>query len=345
MATGWLEGLEERAWERLGPELLEYVLQGAGEGLTAAEATAAWRSVRLLPRVLRDVTTVDLGADLLGPAEVPWGVAPTTLQRAVHPEGEVAMARATRDVGTVLVVSSNSGTSFADIGATGVRWWLQAYLPRERSLAHGLLGRAVAAGAEAVVLTLDTPVVGSKRIAGDRAVWDVVSPSLLRVNFDPEYDDAAPGAAKAPDLGPDDLAWLARETGLPVVAKGVLREDDARRSVEAGAAAVWVSNHGGRQLDRAAPTARCLPAVVAAVGGSVPVFVDGGVRSGLDLLTALALGADGVFVGRGPLLALSEGEQGVARYHAELRSELVEALRLTGCSHLADTRGLALGSP
>jgi 4-hydroxymandelate oxidase len=172
-------------------------------------------------------------------------------------------------------------------------------------------------------------------------VWDVIDPALLRVNFDPGYDDM-PGAEKATDLGPHDLGWLAEVSGLPVVVKGVLRADDARRCAQAGARAVWVSNHGGRQLDRAATTASALAAVVAEVGEGAEVYVDGGVRSGLDVLAALALGADAVFLGRPPLWALVEGEAGVATLHAELRDEVTEALRLAGCRSPADTRGIAV---
>lgn len=339
----WLTSLEEQARAVLPAPVLEYVLQGARDGLSAAEATAAWSRVRFLPRTLRDVTRVELTCDLLGrPASVPWGIAPTTLQRAVHPDGELATARATAAAGGVMVVSSNAGTTFAELAATGVRWWLQAYLPADRSLASGLLARAVDAGAEAVVLTLDTPVVGTKYAAGE-VVWDVVDPALLRVNFDPGYA-AAPGSAKATDLSAADIEHLATTTGLPVVVKGVLRADDARRCVRAGARAVWVSNHGGRQLDRVAATADCLPGVVDAVGGAAQVYVDGGVRSGLDVLAALALGADAVFLGRSPLLALVGGESGVARMHEQLRLELVEAMRLAGCRTLADTRGVAAPS-
>lgn len=299
--------------------------------------------MRFLPRVLRDVTDVDLSCELLGRrSEIPWGVAPTTLQRAVHPDGELAVAAATRDAGGVMVVSSNAGTTFADIGATGVRWWLQAYLPADRSLGAGLLERAAAAGAEAVVLTADTPVVGTKYAAGDQVVWDLVDPAWLRVNFDEGYDDRAPGAAKATDLTAADLQHVRAATGLPVVVKGVLRADDARTCVEAGAAAIWVSTHGGRQLDRALPTARALTAVAAAVGGRAQVYVDGGIRSGLDVLAALALGADAAFLGRLPLLALVDGAPGVARLHAVLRDEVAEAMRLAGCPTVADTRGVAV---
>jgi 4-hydroxymandelate oxidase len=337
----WLIGLEQRACESLDPAVLEYLLQGARDSVTTGEAVDAWRAVRFRPRVLHDVTHVDPGLTLLGHrSELPFGVAPTTLQRGIHPEGEVAMARATAEAGGVLVVSSNAGTPFDRIGATGVHWWLQAYLPADRTLAEPLLEAAVAAGARAVVLTVDTPVVGTKYASPDvPVVWDTVDPDLLRVNFAPGYEDQ-PGAEKALDLGPHDLGWLAGRTGLPLVVKGVLRAEDAARSVQAGAAAVWVSNHGGRQLDRAASTASCLPDVVAAVGDRAQVYVDGGIRSGLDVLAALALGADGVFLGRLPLLALVEGSAGVASMHRELLEQTVDALRLAGCRTVADARHL-----
>lgn len=336
----WLEALEERARTALPAPVYEYLTQGARDSVTSAEAVSAWRSIRFHPRVLRDVTDLDPSVSVLGhPIRVPWGVAPTTLQRAVHPDGELAMARATAAAGSLMVVSSNAGTPFVDIGATGVHWWLQAYLPADRTLAQPMLARAVESGARAVVLTVDTPVVATRYAAG-AGVWDTVDPALVRVNFDSGYD-AQPGSEKALDLGPHDIGWLAEITSLPVVVKGVLRPDDARRCVQAGARAVWVSNHGGRQLDRAATTADCLTGVLAAVGGEAEVYVDGGLRSGLDLLAALALGADAAFLGWLPLLALVGGEAGVAAMHAELLVETREALRLAGCRTVADTRGIA----
>jgi 4-hydroxymandelate oxidase len=336
----WLASLEERARAVLPAPVFEYLVQGSRDSVTAREATESWSSVRFHPHVLKDVTDVDPSVTLLGRrARVPWGIAPTTLQRTVHPDGELAMARAAAAAGSVMVVSSNAGTSFADIGATGVRWWLQAYLPSDRTLAEPMLDRAVAAGAEAVVLTADTPVVSTRYVAGG-SVWETVDPALIRVNFDPGYDEQ-PGAEKALDLGPHDIGWVAGRTGLPVVVKGVLRPDDARRCVQAGAAAVWVSNHGGRQLDRAAATAECLPGVRDAVEGEAEVYVDGGLRSGLDILAALALGADAVFLGRLPLLALVDGEAGVAALHRELLLQTVENLRLAGCRTVPDTRAIA----
>ncbi len=338
----WLAGLEQRARDVLPPAVLEYIVQGSRDSVTTSEAVAAWSEVRFRPRVLHDVTHVDLGVDLLGHRmDVAWGVAPTALQKAVHPEGEVAMARAVAAAGSTMVVSSNSGTPFAEIGATGVHWWLQVYLPEDRTLAEPFLERAVAAGASAVVLTVDTPVVGTKYASpGTGLVWDDVDPSMLRVNFDPGYEEH-PGAEKALDLGPHDIGWLADRTGLPVVVKGVLRAEDAVRSVQAGASAVWVSNHGGRQLDRAASTASCLPEIVEAVGDRAEVYVDGGLRTGLDVLAALSLGAHAVFFGRSPVLALAEGTEGVLRWHQTIRAQAEDALRLAGCRTPADTRGLA----
>lgn len=335
----WLQLLEKRARKALPAPVLEYLLQGSRDSVSTEEAGPGWGHVRFLPHVLRDVTDVGLSTSLLGhEVRVPWGVAPTTLQRAVHPDGELAMARACADAGSLMVVSSNAGTTFAEIGDTGVSWWLQAYLPADRTLALPMLQRAVEAGARAVVLTVDTPVVATKYAEGT-SVWGSVDRSMVRVNFDADHDELS-GSEKALDLGPHDIGWLAETTGLPVVVKGVLRPDDARRCVQAGARAVWVSNHGGRQLDRAAATVDCLGAVVAEIGEEAEVYVDGGLRSGLDLLAALALGARAAFLGRLPLLALVDGEPGVAAMHAELALQSTEAMRLAGCRTVADPQGI-----
>ena len=350
----WLGVLEEQAHGTLPAPVLEYVLTGARDGVTAGEAEAAWSRYRLVPRSLRDVTTVELGirhAD--GTQAPPWGVAPTTLQRQVHPEGELAVARACAAAGVPLVVSSNAGTSFEEIGRTEAPWWVQAYLPADRTLAVPLLERAVEAGARAVVLTVDTPVVGTKYAAGDRVVWDEVDPATLRVNVGPGAEDA-PGSEKATDLGPHDIAWLAATTGLPVLVKGVAHPDDAVRAVQAGASGIWVSTHGGRQLDRVRSSAASLPAVAEATratpvaegtgtaerAGGVPVLVDGGLRSGLDVLTALALGADAIMLGRPVLLALTRGEEGVRSLLSRLHDEVEEALRLAGCRTPREGRAL-----
>lgn len=340
----YLDAVEEGARSVLDPEVHRYFLQGARDGVTAAEAQAAWDRHRLVPRVLRDVTEIDLGTDLLGTRlATPFAVAPTTLQRAADPEGEVAMARGAAASGALLVLSSNAGTPFKDVAATGVDWWLQMYVTADRAATLPVVERAVDAGARAIVLTADTPVVGTKYEDGV-SVWDRVDPAWLRVNFPASQRDAA--AEKATDLGPQDIAWLARRFDLPVVVKGVLHPVDARRCVEAGAAAVWVSNHGGRQLDHVVATADALEAVAAEVGPDAEVYVDGGVRRGSHALVAAALGAKAVFLGRPPLLALAcDGEPGVRRVLAELGEELVESLRLAGSHRLGAVSRDLLRSP
>lgn len=323
--------LEGRAREALPAEVFRYFHQGARDGISAAEATERWDRIRFQPHVLRDVTRVGSATTLLGtPVRSPVGLAPTTLQRAAHPEGEVASARAAAAAGSLLVLSSNAGSTFQDVADTGVDWWLQLYLTADRPVCSPLLERAVDAGASAVVLTADTPVVGTKYDEGG-TIWEAADASWLRTNF-PDGHGARAGEEKATDLGPQDVEWLARTSGLPVVVKGILQPSDARRCLDAGAAAVWVSNHGGRQLDGVAATADCLAAVVAEVGDAAEVYVDGGIRNGRHVLAALALGARAVFLGRPALYALAVGgSAGVAQMLEETTEELHEAMRLAGC--------------
>lgn len=329
----FLDGLERRAAEILEEPVYRYVRQGARDGVTTAEASSAWDRFRFRPRVLRDVSAVDTATSLLRTeVRAPLAVAPTSMQRAVHPDGELAMARAVAGSGSLMVLSSNAGATFEEIAATGVAWWLQMYVTADRAGTRPLLQRAVDAGARAIVLTVDTPIVGTKYDGEGPTAWEVAEPGWSHVNFRPGYGDAA-GDLKATDLGPRDVEWLAATTGLPVVVKGVLRGDDARRCVEAGAGAVWVSNHGGRQLDYASATADCLAEVAAEVGDASEVYVDGGVREARHVLAALALGARAVFLGRLPLYGLAvEGASGVARVLADLERELVDALILAGCA-------------
>jgi 4-hydroxymandelate oxidase len=300
------------------------------------------------PRVLRDVREVETSTDLLGRTfDLPLGVAPMTLQRAADPDGEVAMARAAGAAGVPLVVSSNAGSTFADIRATGVTWWLQVYVAADRRDTAPVLDAAVSAGAAAVVLTADTPVVGTRYPSPEGPwLWEMADPSWVGANGPTTAGAGPEGRPKAMDLGPADVEWLATTTGLPVVVKGVLRPDDAARCVAAGASAVWVSNHGGRQLDQTVSTARSVAGARAAVGDSAQVYVDGGVRSGLHVMLAVALGADAAFVGRPMLHALAAGGgDGAGRAISELGAELVESMRLAGCPTLADTRGIACPDP
>lgn len=345
MSRGWQEELVERVRATLPPHVWHFFATGAREGVALAESAEAWRAVRFRPRVLRGMAAPDPSTALLGtPTSSPVAVAPTSMQRLAHPGGEVEMARAANAAGTVAVVSSNAGMPFAEIGETGAAWWLQAYLTAERDLIAPTLRKAVAAGARAVVLTVDTPTPGTKYDIDHAAFGDLAG--VYGANHPDVVRGETPGSEHAHDLGVADIEWLGDVTGLPVVVKGVLRPDDAQRAVESGARAVWVSNHGGRQLDRSVPTASALPSVAAAVTGQCEVYVDGGVTSGLDALAALALGARGVFLGRLPLYGLADsGAEGAQRVLDAVAEELREALLLAGCSVPADAPSVLAATP
>lgn len=338
--SGWLDALADDARRAMPAPMWTYVQAGAREEVSLREAEAAWGGYRLLPRVLRDVSGVDVSTNLLGqPVRTPIGIAPTSMQRAAHPEGERAMAEGAAAAGALHVLCSNAGYSLDAIGLQSP-WWLQVYVPPEPASIVALLEEAVAAGAGALVLTADTPMPGTKHAVSD-ADWDGIDISWHRCNL---VDPAS--RAWSPGLTADTIGWLTSVTGLPVVVKGVLRADDARRCVEAGAAAIYVSNHGGRQLDRAVATASALPGVVAAVGDDVEVYVDGGVRSGLDVLTALGLGARAVFVGRPALWGLgARGPSGVSAVLRQLTEELADAMTLSGCATVPDTLGVVAPRP
>jgi 4-hydroxymandelate oxidase len=336
--------LERRARRVLTPGVYDYYAGGSGSERTLRASVHAWRRHWLLPRVLRDVSAVDTSLRLPGAPETvaatPVAVAPTGFQGLASPEGELATVRGAAAAGALMVVSSRSSRRIEDIGRAaadaGGAWWFQAYILRDRDLTARMVSRAVAAGARAVVLTGDTPVVGRKR--RDRGE-DLFTDAEFLVNTGPLADLAQ--AEQAADLSFADIGWLARLGDVPVLVKGVLRPDDARACLDAGAAGVIVSNHGGRQLDRAVPTAFALPAVAGELGSSVPVFADGGLRSGADVLTALGLGARAVFLGRPVLWALAcGGADGVRDLLTGMTSDLAHVMALAGARTIDGIAGV-----
>ncbi|MBF4768119.1 alpha-hydroxy-acid oxidizing protein [Nocardioides agariphilus] len=312
----------------LPPDIHDYVATGAGDEETVAANRDAWGRWWLRPRVLTGVSDVDLTTTMLGTTvSSPVLVAPTGYQRQVHREGEVGTARAAAEAGALFVLSTRASCRLDDVAAVAGPWWLQVYVLRDRGITEEVVRRSVAAGARALVLTGDTPVVStrSRRSSFDPAHAATMARDLTDVRDDSAYE-------QAPDVTYADIGWLREVSGgLPVVVKGVLRADDARACVAAGAAAVWVSNHGGRQLDGVVPTAVALPEVADAVGSDAEVFVDGGVRHGRDVVRALALGARGVGLGRAVLWALAaDGSAGVADLLAAYEANLTETMQLVG---------------
>lgn len=327
-----IDALEAAARERLDPGAYDFFATGSGSEQTVAANREAWRRLALLPHALRDVREVSTATTVLGtPVVFPVLAAPVAVLRMAHPDGERAVAAAAAAAGTLHVVSSRTSTALGEVAAAAPRapWWFQVYVMRDRGLTAELVARAVEAGAGALVLTGDTPRVGRKRRPGP--------------DFDVPVEVHMPDLARGKDLRGDarleqdagtsvqDVGWLAGLSGLPVIVKGVLRGDDARECLGGGAAAVIVSNHGGRQLDGAIATADALPEVVEAVAGEAEVYVDGGVRSGSDVLRALALGARTVLIGRPLAWALATGGgEGVRALLADIAGEIEEALALAG---------------
>jgi 4-hydroxymandelate oxidase len=335
--------LEQQARGLLPTAVYDYYAGGSGRERTLLANERAWDRIWLAPRMLRDVSKVDTSTRLLGrPVATPLAVAPTGFHRLGHPEGEVATAAGAAGVGALFVLSTRSTRRIEDVAAVAGTWWFQVYMMRERSHTARLVRRAAAAGASALVFTVDTPVVGRKRRDSD----DLVIPDEDALVNLGQVDDLAE-TDQAADLTLADIGWLAEISGgLPVVVKGVLRPDDAAACAAAGAAGVLVSNHGGRQLDGAIPTAVALPGIAAALAAApdpgVPAYVDGGIRSGEDALAALALGARAVLLGRPVLWALAcGGADGVAELLTDLTGGLAHAMALTGAATLADVAGVA----
>ncbi|MGD9735750.1 MAG: alpha-hydroxy acid oxidase [Solirubrobacterales bacterium] len=340
MAEDWrtVEEAERLAAERLEPGVLGYFAGGAGDEETLGENREAWRRWRLVPRVLTDTSEVTTRRELLGgPVVAPILVAPTAFHRLLHPDGELATARAAAAAGTVFCHSTLATIAPPEVaaGAPPGRRWCQLYCFEDEGVTRALWEHALAAGYEAIVLTVDAPPAGNRE--RDLRTGFVV-PADLRV---PSIDAACgPGREytmrETFDLMDRSLDWedlgdLVAETGVPVLVKGVAAGADAALAVEHGAAGVVVSNHGGRQLDRSLATAEALPDVVDAVAGRVPVLVDGGIRRGVDVAIALALGADAVLLGRPVLWGLTlGGEEGVRRVLELVGAELALTLALCG---------------
>lgn len=348
--------LERIALERLSPAARDYYVSGGHDEITLRDNRAAFDRIRLWPHCLADVARRDLATRVLGtPIGMPLLVAPTAFQRLAHPDGEIAAARAAKNAGSVMVLSNWATTSIEDVAAVGGVVWQQLYMYRDREASFELVARAEKAGAQAIVLTVDSPLLGRRErdVRNRFRLPDgLTMPNMSGrlANLPPEAADSGLAAyvAQAIDqtLSWGDIHALRAHTRLPIVLKGVLRADDARKAVDHGVNGIIVSNHGGRQLDTAPAAVDALPHVAAAVAGRSEVYMDGGVRRGTDVVKALALGARAVLLGRPVLWGLAAaGEAGVAHALNLLRAEIDLAFALVGCKtvHEIDTHLLNPG--
>lgn len=342
--------LEAAAVAAMTPQAVGYVVGSAGDESTHHANRAGFERHRIVPRMMRGVVERDLSTTVLGTAmPAPVLLAPVGVLEIVHPDAELAVARAAKRTGVPMVLSTASSYTIEQVAEhlDGSPGWYQLYYPRNRELAASFVRRAEAAGYTAIVLTLDTwslgwrprdleqaylPFLQSKGIAN--YLTDPVFRGLLAKS--PEDDPQMAvltflGLFGDPAMSWDDLEFLRAQTTLPIVVKGVLHPDDAARGVDLGADAVLVSNHGGRQVAGSVAAVDALPAVVAAVGEQVPVLLDSGVRTGADVVKALALGADAVLLGRPYVYGLAlAGEDGVVEVVRSLLADTEQTLALAG---------------
>ncbi|MDX9740449.1 MAG: alpha-hydroxy acid oxidase [Gammaproteobacteria bacterium] len=343
-----LADYERLARRQLDPRVAAWLFGGAADEHTLEENCAAFRRLRLKPRVLCGLEGGDTRLTLLGQQlDYPVLLAPIAHQRLVHPQGELAMALGAAAVGATMVVSTQASISLEDIAKRAVApLWFQLYVHPDRGITRDLVARAENAGYRALVLTVDAPVAGMRnreqRLGFAMPEWEVAAnlkdappePAVIsRAGESPIF--AGPLPAAAPRWA--DVESLLASTRLPVILKGVLAPEDAEHAIAAGVAGIAVSNHGGRTLDTLPATIDALPAIAEAVAGRVPVLLDGGVRRGTDVFKALALGATAVMVGRPCVAALAvAGAAGVAHALHILRAELEVAMVLAGCRRLSD---------
>jgi lactate 2-monooxygenase len=348
--------LEAAAREKLTPEAFGYVAGSAGTESTARANRAAFGRWQIVPRFLRDMSVRDLSTSVLGTSlPAPVALGPVGVQGIIHPDAELAVARAAASLRIPMSLSTVSSYRIEDVAAAGgdSPRWFQLYWPKDREVGASLLSRAKAAGFSALLLTLDTFILAWR----PQDLMNGYLPFLQRLGLSNYESDPAflAGLEKSPDEDPTaamlhwqgmfgdprntwaDLAWVREQWDGPIALKGVLHPDDARQALDAGVEGVIVSNHGGRQIDGEIAALDALPGVVSAVGGRADVLFDSGVRTGSDVMKALALGAKAVLIGRPYVYGLGlGGEAGVRHVVRSLLAELDLSMALAGCASVAE---------
>jgi 4-hydroxymandelate oxidase len=337
---------EAAARELLDPVYYDYVAGGARDEVTVRANEAGFADLRLLPRVLRGREKRELDVTLFGSrATMPVLISPTAFHKLVDPEGELATARAAAAAGVIMITSMASTVAIEDVAAAAgsvapdPELWFQLYIQPDLEVTEALVARATAAGCRALVVTVDSPVLGASYPNRRNGFHDL--PAGLYCENLRDLRGGEPGhvrqIAMSAELSWEHVDWLRQATSLPILLKGVLHPEDARIALRHGVDGLLLSNHGGRQLDTVPATIELLPEMVEAVGGRIPLLLDGGVRRGTDVVKALALGADAVGVGRPVMWSLAaDGERGVLRMLELFRDELDHTLALCGAGSLRD---------
>lgn len=337
---------QQLAAQKLPKATYDYITTGSADETTVRDNLAAFERIKILPPLLTGVAKADLATTVLGtPISLPIMLAPVAAQRMYDPQGALAASRAAAAAGTLYGLSSSALSSLEEVAAasTGPKWY-QLYVPKDRAIARKLIERAEKSGYKALILTAD---LGERKDADRRNGFTLPHDMLVKqirdigfnVNERMSYAELVAFNSQAYDLtlSWEFCTWVRSVTRLPLIVKGILRADDAKRAVDAGAAGIIVSNHGGRRLDGMPATIDMLPSVVEAVDGRAEVFLDSGVRRGTDVLKALALGARAVLIGRPYAWALAaQGEAGVRKVIELLREELQIAMIATGCATVGD---------
>lgn len=345
-----VDEFEAAAAARLDQTTWDYYRSGAWGEQTVGANVQAWSTYWLRPRVMRDVSAVETSTHLLGASvRAPLLVAPSALHQMAHPDGELATADGAREARLPMVLSSLSTYPIEDVARTiaPIPWAMQLYISQDRPFSRDLAQRAEAAGASALMITVDTPLWGVRerdihnrfRVPDGMRIANLERPGQPTGHTGSGIGSALGWTVDA-TLTWDDVQFMREAVSIPIWVKGVLRGDDALEALDQGVDGIVVSNHGGRQLDGALPTAYALPEIVDAVAGRVPVIVDGGIRRGADIMRAVALGADAVQVGRPVLWGLAVGGHvGVQRVLDILVNELALSMALAGCPSLAEVTG------
>lgn len=348
-----VDDYEKYALQVLPKNVADYYAGGAGHEFSLKLNTAAFQSYRIRPRMLVSLSNMDTSCTIMGHRlTMPLGISPSAMQKMAHPDGECGNARAAGAKGLIYILSTLSTTSIEDVaeGAPDTIKWFQLYIYSDREVTKGLVQRAEKAGFKAIVLTVDAPIFGTRY----RDIKNTFSlpPHLRLANFQDEkatkLNTSVENASSLsvyikslldPKLCWDDIRWLQSITNLPIVVKGILTAEDAIKAVSLRVKGIMVSNHGARQIDTCPATIEVLPEIAKAVGGKCDIYLDGGIRCGIDIFKAVALGAKMVFIGRPALWGLAHsGEEGVKKVLDILITEFKDSCALAGCPTVEDIR-------